>query len=129
MPFVILKRENNKTTGTKYIEVLTKLGAGFLEAVYQKALEMELKSRGIPFKSKVKLNVYYGDTKLDKIYVADLICYEDIIIEIKASSFHHPDHFRQLLNYLKVTGYKIGLLVNFGMGSLKVKRVINTPSV
>jgi GxxExxY protein len=110
------------------IEVHTKLGAGFLEAVYHKALEMELKKREIPFKSKVKLDVYYGDTKLDKIYVADLICYEEIIIEIKVSAFQHPDHFRQLLNYLKVTGYKIGLLINFGMASLKVKRMINTPS-
>jgi GxxExxY protein len=89
---------------------------------------MELKKREIPFKSKVKLDVYYGDTKLDKIYVADLICYEEIIIEIKVSAFQHPDHFRQLLNYLKVTGYKIGLLINFGMASLKVKRMINTPS-
>jgi len=121
----LYKDETYKVIGA-CIEVHNKPGQGLLEAVYQKALETELSSRDIPFKSKVKLDVYYDEVKLNKIYVADMICYDTIIIEIKATSFLIQDHFKQLLNYLKATNYKLGLLVNFGGRSLKVKRIINS---
>ena len=108
------------------IEVHKNLGNGFLEAVYQKSLEKELEIRSIPFKRNVRFKVLYNDIDLGKVYVADFVCYDKIIIELKAASFIHTDHYHQLLNYLKVTRMKLGLLVNFGQSSLKVRRVINS---
>ena len=108
------------------MEVHKNLGNGFLEAVYEKSLEKELELRSIPFKRNVRFKVLYNDIALDKVYVADLVCYDKIILELKAVTFIHPDHYRQLLNYLRITGMKLGLLINFGQSSLKVKRIINT---
>jgi len=94
-------------------EVNRKLGVGFLEAVYQEALEIELRRRKIPFVSKQELKILYDGIPLKSKYIADLVCYEKIIIELKAVSKINNQHKAQLMNYMAATGYKLGLLVNF----------------
>ncbi len=90
-----------------------KLGTGFLEAVYQEALEIELKRENVPFKSQHELEILYDGIPLTKKYIADVVCYDKIIIELKAVSKITDQHRAQLINYLAVTGFKLGLLVNF----------------
>jgi GxxExxY protein len=96
------------------IEVHRTLGSGFLEAVYQEAMEIELASRQIPFRSQVQLPVYYKGTLLTKCYCADLLCFEAIVVEFKAVSRSSGYEKAQVLNYLKATGMRVGLLINFG---------------
>jgi len=109
----LFKDECYKINGCVYA-VNKKLGAGFLEAVYQEALEIELNRENIPFVSQQELVILYDDIPLTKKYVADVVCYDKIIIEIKAVSKINAQHKAQLMNYLAVTGFKLGLLVNFG---------------
>jgi GxxExxY protein len=106
--------------------VHTELGCGFLEAVYQEALEEEFKSRNIPYVREASLALNYKGKVLNKRYIADFVCYENIIVELKALSELSSAHKSQLINYLKVTKLKLGLLVNFGQNSLQSKRVINS---
>jgi len=94
-------------------EVNKKLGTGFLEAVYQEALEIELRRKNIPFEKQKVLEIFYDDIPLSCKYIADIICYEKIIIEIKAVSNINNQHKAQLLNYLAITGLSLGILVNF----------------
>lgn len=94
-------------------EVFKELGPGFLEAVYQECLEKELSFRNIPFKSQIELPIQYKGQLLKQYYKADLICFDSIIIELKACKSLEPIHRAQVLNYLKATGKKLGLLVNF----------------
>ena len=89
-------------------------GCGFLEAVYQECLAIELEHRGIPFRPDVELPLSYRGRALKQIYRADLICFGKIIVEVKAVSGLVDEHRAQLLNYLSATGYELGLLVNFG---------------
>ena len=105
--------------------VHSELGCGFLEAVYQEALEEEFKSRNIPYVREEPLAIIYKGKVLNKRYTADFICYGAIIIELKALSELNSVHKSQLINYLKVTKHKLGLLVNFGQTSLQSKRVFN----
>jgi GxxExxY protein len=98
-------------------DVYNELGAGFLEAVYQEALEIELGNRGIPFLSQAKIQIYYKSNLLQKEYVADLIVFNCVLIEIKALDRLTTREESQLLNYLKATGKKVGLLLNFGAHS------------
>jgi len=102
------------------------LGAGFLESVYHEALENEFEMQKVIFESKKKLQVYYKDAPLKKYFIADFICFDKIVIEIKAASFLHKDTEAQTINYLKSTNYQLGLLINFGQSSLTWKRFINT---
>ncbi len=95
-------------------EVYKELGCGFLEAVYQEALEIELELRGIPFTPQRDLVLTYKGRQLKQTYTPDFICFEKIIVEIKALSAIAGEHRAQLHNYLKATGLKLGLLVNFG---------------
>lgn len=104
-------------------------GSGFLESVYQEALEKEFVKQKIPFSRQKRLRIKYEGEFLDKYFIADFVCYDQIIIELKASSFIHKDHEAQLLNYLKATDYEVGLLINFGQRSLTWKRLINSRSV
>ncbi len=108
------------------MEVHRELGCGFLEAVYQEALEWEFKQQGIPYHREEPLPIYYKGNLLNKQYVADFICYDSIIVELKALSEFSNQHDAQVLNYLKATGNEIGLLVNFGTTSLEYKRLIKT---
>ncbi|MBO2544792.1 GxxExxY protein [Salegentibacter sp. BDJ18] len=102
------------------------LGAGFLESVYHEALEKEFKNQEVDFDSKRKLQVYYNGAPLQKYFIADFICFDKIVVEIKAASFLHKDTEAQTINYLKSTNYPLGLLINFGQSSLTWKRFINT---
>ena len=90
------------------------MGAGFLEAVYQECLEHELSARGIPFKPQTEIQIFYKGVPLRQTYRADIVCYDKIIIELKAVKNLLPEHSAQLQNYLRATGMKLGLLVNFG---------------
>ena len=106
------------------LEVHKVLGCGFLEAVYQEALEREFKSQEIPFKSQPMVQISYKGKLLDKTYQPDFICYEEVIVEIKAISLLSGVEEAQLINYLKATGLKVGLLLNFGSKSLEYKRFV-----
>lgn len=106
------------------MEVHRELGCGFLEAVYQEALEIEFGKRNIPFEREVPLRIRYKEVVLKKEYIADFICYDNIIVELKALSELASVHESQVLNYLKATGLKLGILVNFGQESLEYKRLI-----
>ncbi len=107
------KEESYRIIGACF-EVSKEMGAGFLEAVYQECLEMELRSQQIPFKSQAELLLTYKGTPLRQRYIPDFICFDKIILEIKAASALADGHRAQIQNYLKATGYKLGLLVNFG---------------
>ncbi|MCE5187020.1 MAG: GxxExxY protein [Planctomycetaceae bacterium] len=104
------------------MEVHRVLGCGFLEPVYQKAFARELTARGIPCKCEVHIPISYKEELLDCHYKADFVCYNDIIVELKALDGLTVTHESQLLNYLKASGYKRGLLINFGQTSLKYRR-------
>lgn len=106
------------------MEVHKTLGCGFLEIVYQQAMAHELSLRDIPFEREVHFPVGYKGKILDCHYQADFVCYNEIIVELKALEAITGQHEAQLINYLKVTGYKRGLLINFGQGSLQYKRRI-----
>ena len=95
-------------------EVYKTLGCGFLEAVYQECMEIELKKQGIPFSSQQSLKLSYKGIDLKQTYKPDFICYDSIIVELKAVSALAGEHQAQILNYLAATGMKLGLLVNFG---------------
>lgn len=100
------------------------LGPGFLEKVYQKALAHELTLRGIPFEQHRQLTVRYKGIVVGN-YEADFVVEDKIILEIKAVASLHPKHEVQTLNYLTATGFKLGLLINFGEKRLRTKRVVN----
>lgn len=95
-------------------DVYTEMGCGFLEAVYQECLEREFTKQTIPFQPQVELQLNYKGDPLKQTYKPDFICYEKIIVEIKAVKELGAEHKAQLLNYLKATGLELGLLVNFG---------------
>jgi GxxExxY protein len=95
-------------------EVYRELGCGFLEAVYQECLEKELKNRSIPFISQPELKIAYKGELLAQTYKPDLICYDKIIVELKAVKEIAPEHKAQTFNYLKASGLRLALLVNFG---------------
>lgn len=107
------------------LKVHHELGCGFYEKVYQEALEIELKQAGIPFRREVPLQIIYKGIPLKQVYIADFVCYDKIIVELKAVSVLDSSHTSQVVNYLKATKMDLGLLANFGEESLKVKRVIN----
>lgn len=107
------------------IEVHRELGNGFLEAVYHEAFEIELAMRKIPFQSQAELHISYKNKHLLKKYFADVLCFDAIIVELKSVQKIGPIEEAQLINYLKATGLKVGLLINFGSyGKLEWKRMI-----
>ncbi len=106
------------------IEVHRIMGHGFLESVYQEAMSIELSSKKIPFQKEVDLPVYYKNNLLSQNYRADFLCYESVIVELKAISQLGGKEESQVLNYLKATGLETGLLLNFGANSLEYKRFV-----
>ena len=121
---IIFKEESYKIIGI-CMNIHSTLGNGFLEAVYSEVLEKEFVKNNIPYQREVKLDLFFNGEKLDKKYKADFICFDNIILEIKAVSFIHENFTKQTLNYLEATDKKLGLLINFGEKSLKYKRIIN----
>ena len=105
--------------------VAKELGCGYLEKVYQEALEMELIDANIPYEREVKLQITYKGKTLKQEYYADFVCYDKIILELKAVSQLNEVHEAQVFNYLKTTGYDLALLVNFGERPIKIKRLYN----
>ncbi|MEW6526397.1 MAG: GxxExxY protein [Spirochaetota bacterium] len=108
------------------MEVSNELGAGFLEAVYQAALEIEFALRRIPFQSQPPVEIYYKGQTLAKKYFPDFICFDQIIVEIKAEKQLTTLDEAQLLNYLKATEKPVGVLFNFGAPKLEWKRMAFT---
>ena len=119
----LLYEEETYTIIGAAIEVHRELGHGFLEAVYQEALEKEFREKSIQFQREVPLRIYYKKRPLNKYYIADFICYNKIIIELKTVSVITKNHYRQLLNYLTATGLKLGLILNYGKQSLEYRRI------
>jgi GxxExxY protein len=110
----ILFREECYAIQGAVFEVYREMGSGFLEAVYQECMEKELRVRSIPFIAKQGLKLTYKGALLAQSYKPDLICYDSIIVELKALKELESRHEAQALNYLKATGLKLALLVNFG---------------
>jgi GxxExxY protein len=95
-------------------DVSREMGTGFLEAVYQECLGLEFAARGIPFAAEQAIGLRYRGRVLSKSYTPDFVCYDRIIVELKAVADVLPQHRAQLINYLKASGLRLGLLVNFG---------------
>jgi len=95
-------------------EVYKDKGSGFLEAVFQECLELELGLQGIPYAAQCPLALIYKGYPLKQRYVADFVCFEKIVVELKAVEKLADEHRAQLLNYLNATGHRLGLLINFG---------------
>ncbi len=104
------------------------LGSGLLEAVYQEALAIELEERGVPFRREVNLPLKYRGRILDTSYRADFICYDSVVVELKALGGLTRTEEAQVINYLKASGYQVGLLFNFGSGSLEHRRLVLSQS-
>lgn len=113
MAEIIYKEDSYRIMGACF-EVYKEMGCGFLEAVYQECLEMEFRLQGIAFRPQPELGLRYKGQFLTQIYIPDFVCMEKIILEIKAVKELAPEHRAQVHNYLHATGYKLGLLVNFG---------------
>jgi GxxExxY protein len=107
------------------LAVHNELGNGFLEAVYQEALEKEFQIRKLPYKREIPLKIYYKNEPLSKFYIPDFICFDKIIVELKALSAITSEHHAQVLNCLKASKLNLGLIMNFGKKSLEHKRIIN----
>lgn len=121
----ILYQDESCATVGACMKVHHSLGAGFLEAVCEEALEREFQNLKIPFKRQVNLDLYHNNQKLKNQYRADFVCYDAIIVEIKAVSQIPVTFYQQLTNYLKCTNMQLGMLINFGTSSLMYKRMIN----
>ena len=102
------------------------LGPGFLESVYAEALQIELNKAEIPNERETKLSVWYEGKLLNKYFRADFVCYNSIILELKATKFLIEADYRQTLNNIKATNFQLGILINFGEPSLKYRRIINS---
>ena len=106
------------------MEVHKELGSGFLEAVYQEALEREFTNQAIPYTSHPLVKIKYKGKALKKTYEPDFICHDDVIVEIKAMDKLSGNEHAQIINYLKASRLKVGLLINFGSKSLEHKRFV-----
>ncbi len=121
---IIFKDESYLIQGAIF-NVYREMGCGFLESVYQECLEKELELQNIPFVSQQELKLQYKGQTLNQTYRPDIICYNSIIIELKALSKITPQHKAQLMNYLKASGVKLGLLVNFGSNPrVTIERIV-----
>ena len=110
---IVFKDESYKIVGAAF-KVYNTLGHGFLEAVYQEALEIEFQKQGIPYEREKELKIQYDGVQLKQTYKADFVCFGKIIVELKAVNALDDAHRSQVHNYLHATGYKLGLLLNFG---------------
>lgn len=107
------------------MKVYSELGSGFLEKVYQEALEIEMKVAGIPHLREAQLKVFYRGIPLQHTYTADFVCFDKIIVEVKAVAALTDTHRSQVYNYLKATDMELGLLANFGASQIQIERLFN----
>ena len=120
---LLYAEESFKINGAIY-EVHKALGPGLLEKVYQEALEKELKLQGIPFEREKSFTITYKGEELEQKYIADFVIYDKIVVELKAVEELLPVHKAQVINYLALTGYKLGLLVNINARQVKPERIV-----
>lgn len=121
---IIYKEESYKIIGAAF-DVYNTLGFGFLEAVYQECLELELKKRNIPYEREKELFINYDGQVLKQTYKADFVCYDKIIVELKAVSELCDANRAQVYNYLHATNMKLGILLNFGCSDgLEQQRIV-----
>lgn len=120
---LLYPEESYKINGAIY-EVHKNLGPGLLEKVYQEALEREFKLQGIPYVREKEFSIVYKGEELEQKYIADFVCYDKIVVELKAVEDLLPIHTAQVINYLSITGYKLGLLVNFNVRQVKPERIV-----
>ena len=113
MSKIIYKDESCRIVGACF-DVYNNLGHGLLEAVYQEALSIEFSDQGIPFEAHPKLEILYKNRILKQHYIPDFLCFDQIIIEVKSSKAIDDSHRAQILNYLKLSKKKLGLIINFG---------------
>jgi GxxExxY protein len=124
MSDVVYREESYRILGACF-EVYKEKGCGFLEAVFQECLQLELADQNIPFAVKPLLTLTYKGRILQQSYVPDLVCYDKIIVELKAVSNVTDEHRAQVHNYLRATGHRLGLLVNFGhFPKLEYERIV-----
>ena len=119
----LLANDTYRTQGAVF-EVNRVLGAGFLEAVYQESLALEFAERGIPFRATPAVAVTYKGHVLRQAYVPDFVCFDRVVVELKAVREAAPEHRAQVLNYQKATGLPVGLLVNFGCAPARIDRLV-----
>jgi GxxExxY protein len=120
----LFKEEGYQLMGAAF-EVYNEQGSALSEDIYQASLETELTLRNIPFDAQRRLDVFYKGVKLEPYFVPDLFVFDEIIVELKAVKKLLPEHEAQLINYLAITGKKVGYLINFGhQGALEWKRIV-----
>lgn len=120
---LLYSEESYKINGAIY-EVHKELGPGLLEKVYQEALEKEFILQGIPFEREKSFTIIYKGEELEQKYIADFVCCGKIVVELKAVDELLPVHRAQVINYLALTGYKLGILVNFNTEKIKPERIV-----
>ena len=121
---IVFKEESYKVVEAAF-KVYNALGHGFLEAVYQEALEIEFQKQRIPYEREKELKIQYEGVELKQTYKADFVCFGNIIVELKAVNAIDDTHRSQVYNYLRATGYKLGLLLNFGCpDELEKERIV-----
>ena len=124
MAEILFKDESYKIMGAMF-EVYKEMGCGFLEPVYQECVELELTDQKIPFAAQVQLELNYKHHLLESKYIPDAICYDKIVLELKAAKEITDEYRAQVHNYLKATGYRLGIIVNFGhYPKLQYERIV-----
>ena len=123
MADILFKEESYKIIGACF-EVHKILGHGFKEAVYKDALEFEFNKLEVPFSREKSYANFYKEKKLKHYFVADFVVYDNIILEIKTGNYIGDPYLKQTLNYLKASGLRLGMVINFGLPSLEYQRVL-----
>ncbi|MBT5017471.1 MAG: GxxExxY protein [Planctomicrobium sp.] len=113
MAEILFKDESYRIMGAMF-EVYREMGCGFLEAVYQECVEFELDDQKIPFVAQIRLDLNYKHHRLSSNYIPDIICFDKIVIDLKAVKEIADEHRAQVHNYLKASGYRLGMIINFG---------------
>ena len=126
MSELIYKQESYEIMGACF-EVYKEMGVGFVEAVYHECLEKEFRRRSLPYVHHAGLALNYKGEPLNQSYQADFVMYSKIVLEVKVAKRLDDIHRAQVINYLKATGFQLGLLVNYGrLGGLEWERIVLT---